>query len=111
MNHVIVSRVSAVLVILLGASVIGFALLVARTQPPADGAVERTGIPREGGEGSALFETHCGRCHSAASLARTLAESNDPEALAGQWEVFLERHGKASAEQDRIIVRYLAEKP
>ena len=49
--------------------------------------------------GAVLFERHCGSCHAVEDLRAAAA---DAETL-----TFLESHGEASGEEDRLILDYM----
>lgn len=104
MHHIIVSRVSLSFSLLLAGCILGFALL-ADGEPPAAPAGDATG------EGAALFDAHCGGCHTVDELAPGLRDAPDPAARVAELEAFLENHGRASPGQDRAILEYLAERP
>ncbi len=103
MHHIIVSRVSLTFCLLLAGGTLGFALL-ADSGPTAEPAGEAAG------EGAALFDAHCGGCHTVDELAPGLRDAEDPAARMAELEAFLENHGRASPEQDRAILEYLADR-
>lgn len=108
MHHVIVTRVSLTLSILLLMLVVGFALVVGSPVSPA--------TAEGGAEGSApkdaaadLYDRYCGACHEVNELVEGLQQAEDPDALVAEWLRFLERHGRASPEQDMEILEYLSD--
>lgn len=103
MHHVIVTRVSTVLCLMLVGCILGFALLTDRGVPVREGRA-----PTD--SGAALFETHCGRCHGVGELAAALQAAPDRAARLREWTDFLEEHGRAGAAQDRVILEFLAER-
>lgn len=106
MHHVIVTRVSATLCLLLAGCILGFAMLVDRG--PSAGQVDAVeGRPPEAAAGAMHFEAHCARCHGVDELTGPLRAAPDRDALLDEWVRFLEEHGRASGEQDRAILVYL----
>lgn len=101
MHHVIVTRVSLSLCVLLGACVLGFAALV--NDPAPAGEPNSQAEP----DGAALYATYCGRCHDAGEMAADLDSAADRDARMAELEAFLESHGRAGPEQDRAILQYL----
>lgn len=98
MRHQVVKRVTVLLAILVLLSAGAFAWLV-RDQP------ETSPPPaQDAPAGASLFERHCTPCHSAGGLRQTFRDSGATRAA---WERLLGRHGKATDEEDRLILDYL----
>lgn len=65
--------------------------------------------PPRTAQGAALYEQYCARCHMGDDLAGTLRTGGAPKRA--EWESFLRDHGRASADEDRAILDYLARQP
>jgi mono/diheme cytochrome c family protein len=64
---------------------------------------------QEAAGGAALYEQYCARCHRDDDLAGALRRGGAPKRT--EWESLLRDHGKASADEDRAILDYLARQP
>ena len=102
MRHVFVRRIFFGLAALFVVCAVIFALLV--TREPGDSS--SPAVEAERHAGSALFASDCGSCHTAESLRPGVVDATAEQ----RREIlrFLEDHGRASDEQDRLIVEYLA---
>lgn len=101
MRHVIVSRVSVLLTLLLLAAAVLFVQLVtpARDSRRAQAAATPP-------SGSRLFEAHCASCHTLDDLRAPFADGSAARRL--ELERFLADHGDASRDDDRAIVEYVS---
>jgi len=102
MRHIAVRRLAVLLgaVFLLWAGV--FAWIVQR-EPAAESATP--GAPAIAA-GAGLFGRHCASCHTLESMRR--AAGTDPDGTRRlELEQFLDGHGQASADEDRLILDYL----
>jgi len=106
MHHVIVTRVSISLTVLLSGLVLGFAFVVNTPSGPVSSGDTAEHAP-PGHDGASLYEQHCATCHAAGELRAPLHEAPDPEALKQEWLVLLDSHGRASSDEDRRILEYL----
>ena len=71
-------------------------------------SVHPAGPPRTP-QGAALYEQYCARCHAGDDLAGALRTGGAPKRA--EWESFLRDHGRATADEDRAILDYLARQP
>ena len=65
--------------------------------------------PPPAARGAELYEQYCARCHTGDDLAGALRAGGSPKRA--EWESFLLDHGRASADEDRAILDYLARQP
>lgn len=108
MNHVVVTRVSMTLSTLLLMLVVGFALVVGPPVSPATAEGETEGsVPKDAA--AELYDRYCAACHEVDELVEVLQQAEEPDALVAEWLRFLEKHGRASPEQDMEILEYLSE--
>lgn len=107
MTHVTVTRVMLALTGVFLAAALAFGWLVNR------GAVEPEPVPPVADaapvlpDGLALFERHCGTCHTSADLIDRIRSAPDREVLRKQWLEFLSSHGDASDDENEAIVEAL----
>lgn len=104
MRYVVVKRVTVLLGLLFVLAAGVFAWLV-RDEPPSQPA-PRAAAPPDAPAGAALFERHCAQCHDASDLGEQLRAGGEP--TRAKWGAFLEEHGDAGTEADRLILEYLA---
>ncbi len=104
MRHIVVRRLAALLggVFLVWAVV--FAWIVQRepATPGTPGAQPAPAIAA----GAGLFGRYCGACHSV-ELMRAAAGADPDGKRRLELEQFLDGHGEAAADEDRLILDYL----
>lgn len=112
MTHVIVTRVSFALCVLLLVCAALFAVLAAPASAPvtamssaeAGDPATRAASPA----GAVLFDRYCARCHEAAAIAAALrGDDRQAGTAAAQMRAFLRQHGTAGDAEDAAIVAYL----
>ena len=110
MRHLVVRRLTVLLAALVSASALAFAWLV--RDPPAalvrDEAAAPVAAPTAASTpspGAALYQRYCANCHAAEDLRQQLREGRATRAA---WEALLRDHGRSTADEDRLILDFLA---
>ena len=78
---------------------------LARPMPSEEASANVPGPASEAARGAELFVRHCGACHTAAELQMSLAKM--PRGRVEELAAFLDTHGDAPADADRVILTYL----
>lgn len=108
MRHVAVRRTALILATVFVVCAGLFAWITAEREPESPGtassAEAAAPVPAEDAEGAALYEAYCARCHPVDSLRTEMSVDRRRE-----LEEFLQKHGRSSDEEDRLIIDYLAE--
>ncbi len=106
MRHLYARRIFMGLALFFAGSAVVFGYLASRKAKevaPAAASGARDGTEHRGAE---LFVTYCGSCHTAESLRPGAVSASAAERQ--RILQFLQDHGRASDEQDRLIMEYLA---
>ena len=88
-------------------AVVAAAILFAWAVNAARVSLPQPGTDRRASSAAMLFDRHCGNCHDATDIGRTIREAADPSAYESELESFLAGHGDASPADDRQILDYL----
>ena len=106
MRHVAVRRTALILATVFLACAGIFAWLTierdAASPGPAASAEAALPVPAAEAEGAMLYETYCAGCHPVETLGTEMSAVRRRE-----LEAFLQRHGRSSDGEDRLIVEYL----
>ncbi len=101
-----VRRTALVLAVAFVACALLFVWLTAEREPasarapaPAEGVSPQPAVEAEGAR---LYETYCARCHPVETLRTEMSAERLRE-----LETFLQKHGKSSEAEDRLILDYL----
>ena len=110
MRHPIVSRVAAAFValFLVCAGLFAWQKAGARTGRPGKSVTAvAPAAPTAPASGAALFDRSCASCHAADAIARTLRTGADRAGRLRDLDGFLQHHGEAAPDEDRLILDYL----
>ena len=118
MRQDLIRRVSISVSLGFAAAALGFGWLAALRHAPPAAADASSAAPATVSaedriaQGRTIFETRCERCHEYADAAIPLVDAgSDVDAGKAELAAFLDRHGKSSADESRLIVEFLASLP
>ncbi len=118
MRQDLIRRVSISVSLGFAAAALGFGWLTGLRHAPPSAADASIAAPASASAedrialGRTAFEERCERCHDYADAAVPLVDAgSDVDAGKAELAAFLDRHGKSSADQSRLIVEFLASLP